>query len=709
MMKQRTISQQEIQYLKGVGPKKSLAFKSVGINTFEDLLYYFPRTYLDRTGLKSIGSLIEGDMTTVVGIIHQVSLEGHVPRRKRLKVALRDKTGFMELVWFQGAGFLEKKFQRGDALAVFGKVGFFNRTPQMTHPEFDHLSDADENGNQLQNDYELFNTGQIVALYPLTEALKKQGITSRILRQQIKQVYETLNSHIQENLSIDLIRNYQLMPLCQALKETHFPTSKERLNQALYRLKWSELFFLQLLFALRQKTQQKRHAKVFEHVGEFTQRLYASLPFEMTDAQKNVIREIRKDLKSGIQMNRLVQGDVGSGKTLVGLFAMMVALDNGVQCAFMAPTEILATQHYLTMKKMVEPLGIEVALLVGKQRKKERENVLSGLSDGRINICIGTHALIEEGVAFHELGLVIIDEQHRFGVMQRKKMHEKSLNPHMLLMTATPIPRTLTMTVYGDLNVSVINEMPKNRKSIITRLRYESEEGTAFNHVAEEIQNGRQAYVVFPLVEESEKMDLAAAKESYERIKADFKDICDVALIHGQMKSQEKDAVMERFSSGKTKILVGTTVIEVGVDVPNASIILIEHAERFGLSQLHQLRGRVGRGKHQSYCYLMYSKLSQEARVRLKAMEESSDGFKISEIDARLRGAGNIMGTEQSGIVNDLKIANLNEDLDILISSRSAAFQLIEHDPELKKDGHEMIKSYFSKHYHNKSILADIG
>ncbi len=709
MPNQHNILQQDIKYLKGVGPKKSVVFNSLGIYTLEDLIYYYPRTYLDRTRQRSIGALVEGELTTVVGEIHQVIAQGQGWRNKRLKVVIKDNTGMMELIWFQGASHLEKKFHRGDALAVFGKVGFFNRTPQITHPEFDQLSQSDDPKTIESSDFERFNTGQIVALYPLTEALKKLGITSRSMRQLINQAYGQIAPYLDDHFPDAFLKKTGLHELRQALKDIHSPTSKENLAGAIHRLKFSELFFLQLMFALRKHQQESRHAMVFETVGDYTHQLYESLPFEMTNAQKDVVRHIRHDLKKGIQMNRLVQGDVGSGKTLVGLFAMMVGLDNGVQCAFMAPTEILATQHYLTMKNMLAPLGITTALLIGKQRKKEREALLSSLKHGEVQVCVGTHALIEDQVEFQNLGLVIIDEQHRFGVMQRKKLHEKSMNPHMLLMTATPIPRTLTMTVYGDLNVSVINEMPKDRKPVITKLRHDSETDYIYHHIQDELAKGYQAYVVFPLVEESEKIDLAAAKESYEEIKLRFQGICEVSLIHGQMKSQEKDQVMEAFRSGCSKILVGTTVIEVGVDVPNATLIMIQHAERFGLSQLHQLRGRVGRGHTQSYCYLVYSKLSPDAKVRLKAMEESTDGFRISEIDAKLRGAGNIMGTEQSGLITGLKIADLSEDLDILSSARQAAFKLVALDSRLQKPEHSAIKAYFMKHYHQKYILADIG
>ncbi|NTW49352.1 MAG: ATP-dependent DNA helicase RecG [Chlorobiales bacterium] len=704
--------QSDITYMKGVGPKRADALKRAGVETFEHLLNYFPRRYLDRTRMKSIAALHDGEMVTVVGEVREVRLEGSGWKANRVVATLADRTGRLNLVWFQGAQYIAKVIKQGDALAVYGKVTFFNHRPQMTHPEIDRLTGPDPEGQSGEaiNDYDLFNTGQIISLYPSTEAMKKNGLTTRSFRRIMRNLLDRTLSHVPENLSESIVEAFGLMPLREAYEEVHFPSSPQRLDLARYRLKWTELFYMQLLFALRKRDVETNvRALSFEKVGEYTNKLFAAMPFDLTDAQKRVIKEIRRDMKSGSQMNRLVQGDVGSGKTLVAIFSMMIALDNDAQCAFMAPTEILATQHYLTLKKFLEPLGVKIALLIGKQRKALRAELLGAIASGETQIVVGTHALIEDKVEFQNLGLAIIDEQHRFGVMQRKALQDKALNPHVLLMTATPIPRTLTMTLYGDLDTSVINEMPKDRKKIVTRLRHESEHEEVYEFVRQEIRKGRQAYIVYPLVEESEKIDLAAATESYQHLKDEVFTECKVGLIHGQQLPYEKEDEMEAFRNGKTRVLVGTTVIEVGVDVPNASVMVIEHAERFGLSQLHQLRGRVGRGAEQSYCFLVYSKMTAEAKERLYAMEESTDGFKISEVDARLRGAGNILGTEQSGMVSDLRIANLNEDQDILQAARDAAFTLIDEDRHLRKPENKIIREYYLKHFHDRYGLADVG
>ncbi len=714
-----TLLQTDIKFLKGVGPQRAEALYRAGIRTFEDFLNTFPRRYLDRTVIKSIAALREGETATVVGEIKQVRLEGNSFKNKRLVVSLADKTGRLDLTWFQGAQYLVKAFREGDALAVYGKVGFFGTRPQLLHPEFDKLADADSAGEDGDvppsdygtSDYEMFNTGKIIALYTVTDAMKKAGISTKSFRRLMRLLLAQAAPHITENLPPEIINTYGLSGLREAYENVHFPSSPDALAKAKERLKWTELFYIQLLFALRKnETETTVRAASFEKVGDYTNKVYAALPYEMTGAQKRVIREIRADLKSGFQMNRLVQGDVGSGKTLVAIFSMMIALDNDAQCAFMAPTEILATQHYITLKKWLEPHGVKIELLVGKQRKKLREEILERIASGEAQIVVGTHAIIEEKVEFKNLGLVVIDEQHRFGVMQRKALQDKAINPHVLLMTATPIPRTLTMTLYGDLNVSIMDEMPKNRKPIITYLRHESEREQVFEFVKAEIRKGRQAYIVYPLVEESEKMDLAAATESYQQLKENVFDECRVELIHGKLFPYEKEDAMEAFRTGKARILVGTTVIEVGVDVPNASVMVIEHAERFGLAQLHQLRGRVGRGTEQSYCFLVYSqKLTADAKERLYAMESTTDGFKIADIDAKLRGAGNIMGTEQSGVVSDLKIADLNTDQPILETARVAAFDLIAKDAHLRLPEHRVVRDYYLKHFRDRFGLADVG
>ncbi|MCX6178419.1 MAG: ATP-dependent DNA helicase RecG [Chlorobiales bacterium] len=700
-----------ISYLKGVGPKKASILKEVGITTIDDLFDYFPRRYLDRRALKSIKNLVEGETVTVVGKILKTKLEGDTPGRSRFKVWLADTTGVLELTWFKGVRYFSRTVVQGEALAVHGKVSYFNHQAQMQHPDFDRLSlTPHESGEGISSDFELYNTGKIIPLYPSSEAMKQASLTSRQIRNLVVRAFEASIPGSPENLSHAILSDYNLLPLTEAYREIHFPSSHDALSKARYRMKWTELFYAQLLFALRHhEIRQIKSAVMFTHSGAVTARLYESLPYELTDAQKNAIREIYRDLKSGSPMNRLLQGDVGSGKTIVAMFAMALAADNGLQSAFMAPTEILAVQHYLVMKRYFQPLGLHVGLLTGKQGKKERQEVLSSISSGELNIILGTHAMIEKGVSYDSLGLVIIDEQHRFGVLQRKALQEKSTNPHVLLMTATPIPRTLTMGVFGDLDVSVIRQMPAGRTPVKTYLKQEKENRKVYDFLRSQVAEGRQGYIVYPLVEESEKMDMKAAVESYHQLSAEVFPDLRLGLIHGQMTPDQKEEVMAQFRNGEIHLLVGTTVIEVGVDVPNATVMIIEHAERFGLAQLHQLRGRVGRGEHRSICFLLYAKLTEEARERLAAMESTTDGFIISEIDAKIRGAGNILGKEQSGTLSGLRIADLNSDFDIMQSARSAAFKLVEQDGLLQDINHRMIKSYYHRYYHERSSLADIG
>jgi len=700
-----------ILYLKGVGSKKGAILKEVGIATIDNLFDYFPRRYLDRRAMKNIGTLIDGETVTVVGKVLKTQLEGETPGKARFKAWIGDATGVLELTWFKGVRYFSRSVVQGEALAVHGKVTYFQHNPQMQHPDYDRLSlTPHESADGVRSDFELYNTGKIIPLYPTTEAMKQVGLTSRQMRNLIVRAFEELIPGKEDNLSSAILTEYSLMPLAEAYREMHFPSSDEALARARYRMKWTELFYAQLLFALRHHSiRQIKSAVRFTHSGQITEKLYSSLPYELTDAQKNAIREIYRDLKSGSPMNRLLQGDVGSGKTIVAMFAMALAADNGLQSAFMAPTEILAVQHYLGMKRFFQPLGLQVGLLTGKQGKKERQAVLSALSSGELNIALGTHAMIEKGVTYASLGLVIIDEQHRFGVLQRKALQEKAIHPHVLLMTATPIPRTLTMGVFGDLDVTVIRQMPAGRTPVKTYCRPEKESAKVYDFLRTQVAEGRQGYIVYPLVEESEKMDLKAAVESYEQLSADVFPDLRLGLIHGQMTPDQKEEVMSQFRHGELHLLVGTTVIEVGVDVPNATVMIIEHAERFGLAQLHQLRGRVGRGEHRSTCFLLYAKLTDEARERLAAMDSTTDGFTISEIDARIRGAGNILGKEQSGTLSGLRIADLNSDVDIMQSARTAAFQVVEQDGPLQAANHSMIKRYYHRYVQERSSLADIG
>ena len=700
-----------ISYLKGVGPKKASTLIEVGIATIDDLFDYFPRRYLDRRAMKSIKNLVEGETVTVVGKILKTQIEGESPGRSRFKVWLADATGVLELTWFKGVRFFSRTVVQGEALAVHGKVSYFGHQAQMQHPDFDRLSlNAHDAGYGESSDFDLYNTGKIIPLYPTSEAMKLAGLTSRQMRNLVVLAFEAIQPGREENLSTSILSTYNLLTLSDAYREIHFPSSYEELARARYRMKFTELFYAQLLFALHHnEIRQIKSAARFTHSGVVTEKLYASLSYELTDAQKNAIREIYRDLKSGSPMNRLLQGDVGSGKTIVAMFAMALAADNGLQSAFMAPTEILAVQHYLGMKRFFQPFGLQVGILTGKQGKKERQAVLSALSSGEINIALGTHAMIEKGVSYAGLGLVIIDEQHRFGVLQRKALQEKAINPHVLLMTATPIPRTLTIGVFGDLDVSVIRQMPAGRIPVKTYIKHEKESGKVYDFLRSQVAEGRQGYIVYPLVEESEKMDMKAAVESYHHLSAEVFPDLRLGLIHGQMTPDQKEEVMGQFRRGELHLLVGTTVIEVGVDVANATVIIIEHAERFGLAQLHQLRGRVGRSEYRSTCILLYTKLTEDARERLAAIESTTDGFIISETDARIRGAGNILGKEQSGTLSGLRIADLNCDFDIMQSARAAAFKLVEQDGRLQDADHKMIRSYYERYYRERSSLADIG
>ncbi|MDT9545989.1 MAG: ATP-dependent DNA helicase RecG [Chlorobium phaeovibrioides] len=699
-----------LQSLKGLGPKKTAILRQAGISSLEDLFDYWPRRYLDRRAMNSIAGLRMGEMATVVGTVRSAGVEQGGRGMARFKVKLADQSGVLDLTWFRGARYFSRVIVPGDILAVYGKVGYFGRQAQMQHPDFDRLGKEGVDGGAEGSDAELFNTGRIIPLYPTSEAMKHSGLASRQLRGIIARAFDIRQPGGTETLSSGILKSHGLMPLSQAYRELHQPSSPERLRMAEYRMKWTELFYAQLSFALRRRAlHHTRTAVRFSHSGEFTSALHAALPYSLTNAQKNAIREIYGDLKGGSPMQRLVQGDVGSGKTIVAMFAMALAADNNLQSVFMAPTEILAVQHWLGMKRLFEPLGIQVVLLTGRQPKKVREALLAKLREGGAHIAVGTHALLQHDVEFLSLGLVVIDEQHRFGVLQRKALQEKAQSPHVLLMTATPIPRTLTMGVFGDLDVSLIREMPAGRQPIRTVVSPEGDKSRVMEFLRAEVAGGRQGYIVYPLVEESEKMDLKAAVESFEELSSSVFPDLRLGLIHGQMTPEMKEGVMEQFRSGSLDLLVGTTVIEVGVDVPNATVMVIMHAERFGLAQLHQLRGRVGRGTHPSSCFLLYAKLTSDGRERLNAMTSTTDGFVISEIDAAIRGAGNLLGKEQSGTVSGLKMADLTRDFDIMQSAREAAFGLVAEDGELREAGNRMIRDWYMRHLHERHTLAEIG
>jgi len=676
-------------YLPGVGPKRAdVLRKEINVASWEDMLYYFPYKYIDRSKIFKIRE-IDGNMPYIQlkGKIYGYATLGE-GRKRRLTATFYDDTGDIELIWFQNIKSIQNHYKQGVEYILFGKPSFFNRNIQIAHPELETEDQFFKGEVGIQGQY---NT---------TEKMKDFFLHSRTLQKLIVAVLETVNEKIPETLPETLIRKAHVISLDEALRNIHLPVSPVLLRQAQYRLKFEELFYLQLQILRVTKYRAKRIGGFrFTKVGDcFNRFYYQNLPFQLTGAQKRVVKEIRRDMNSGRQMNRLLQGDVGSGKTLVALLSILIAIDNGFQTALMAPTEILATQHFETISRLVEGLGIEVRLLTGSTRKKERERLLPDVQAGKIQILIGTHALIEDTVAFGNLGLVVIDEQHRFGVAQRAKLWKKNkFPPHILVMTATPIPRTLAMTLYGDLDVSVIDELPPGRKPIQTFHIYNAKRHKLHNSVLRQLREGRQVYIVYPLIEESEAMDLRNLMEGFEATKELYPEY-SVSMVHGKMKPAEKDAAMQRFVAGETRIMVATTVIEVGVDVPNASVMIIENAERFGLSQLHQLRGRVGRGADQSFCILITDyELSENTRRRLSIMTETNDGFLIAEEDLKLRGPGDIDGTQQSGIAFNLRIADLVRDGDVLSLARDFALEILDDDPLLQKPENSLLNRQLEK------------
>ncbi len=683
---------QEIKYLKGVGPKRAqLLGKELNIHTLEDLVYYFPYKYIDRTKFYRIKE-IHGNLPYIQirGQITGFRLSGG-GRAKRLIASFADETGAIELIWFKGLSWIQKSLKPGKKYVIFGKPSLFNNKVNLIHPE---IEDADK--------LEEMHYSALQAFYNTTEKLKNNYITSRVIHKLQANLLQLIDGKIAETLPAYLIDELNLLPLEESLVNIHFPQNTNLLKQSQSRLKFEELFFIQLNL-LKQKNFRK--AEVHGHkcttVGDYFNSFYhKNLSFELTNAQKRVLKQIRSDLGSGKQMNRLLQGDVGSGKTMVALMTMLIALDNRYQSCLMAPTEILAQQHFQTIVQFLKGIDIRIALLTGSTKQAERKIIHEDLQSGSLQILIGTHALIEETVIFKNLGLVIIDEQHRFGVAQRAKLWKKNPQPpHVLIMTATPIPRTLAMTLYGDLEVSVIDEMPPGRKPIKTVHYYDSKRLRLFAFLKKQIMEGRQVYIVYPLIKESEKMDYKDLEDGYESIIRDFPPPqYAVSIVHGRMKSEEKEIAMNYFISGQTHIMIATTVIEVGVDIPNASVMVIESAERFGLSQLHQLRGRVGRGAAQSYCILMSStKLTSEARKRIETMVQTNDGFEIAEMDLKLRGPGDIEGTQQSGIPFDLKIANLGQDGQILQYARDVAERILNTDPLLTEAKNRLLVKQIQK------------
>ena len=681
--------QTPIDYLKGVGPNRAdLLKKELGVYTFQDLVNLFPNRYLDRTQFYNIDQLqrTSADLQIIGKITHIKTVEQK--RGKRLIAYFQDDSGKMELVWFKGHKWIKENLKLNIPYVIFGKTNWYNGVFSMPHPEMELLTEYEKNLRPVMQ-----------PVYPSTEKLIARGLSNRVLNSMMQQLFLETKKSISETLPNNILESLKLIAKKEALLNIHFPQNQQLLSRAQYRLKFEELFYIQLQL-IRKNLLHKSKIKgyPFTKIGNHFNTFFKDhLPFELTQAQKRVIKEIRMDLGSNAQMNRLLQGDVGSGKTIVALMSILIALDNGFQACLMAPTEILSVQHYKSLLELCKYMNISVYILTGSTKTSDRRIIHEKLENGEIDLLIGTHALLEDKVKFKNLGLAIIDEQHRFGVAQRSKLwHKNTFPPHVLVMTATPIPRTLAMSVYGDLDISIIDELPPGRKTIKTVHRFDSNRLRVFKFVKDEISKGRQVYIVYPLIQESEVLDYKDLMDGYESISREFqKPNYQISIVHGKMKSQDKEFEMNRFIRGETQIMVATTVIEVGVNVPNASVMIIESAERFGLAQLHQLRGRVGRGADQSYCILMTGhKLSENASTRLETMVRTSDGFEIAEVDLKLRGPGDIMGTQQSGILN-LKIADIIKDHEILKIARSYAFETLKNDPSLSLAENIPVKSTY--------------
>ncbi|MCZ7601737.1 MAG: ATP-dependent DNA helicase RecG [Melioribacteraceae bacterium] len=717
-----------VQYIKSVGPKRAEAFSKIGIRTVEDLLYYFPTKHLDRTTILNTAKVaqivlngFDGELT-VIGKVVDTELIRY-GKKQIFKVQMKDKAGHFECVWFQGIKYFKEVFKENDIYAVSSKpVVTRYGNLQFTHPDFDKITETESN--------EFLNTGKIIPFYRVSKELKSTNIGDISLRRIISSVVEDYSDLVTESLPKTILTSQKLLNKNEAIKNFHLPQSKEKLEEAIQRFKYEELFYLECIAALRRiKRKHKQNGIKFSIHAEPIKKFIDKLPFKLTDAQLEVLHEIRQDMEKAGPMNRLLQGDVGSGKTIVALIAMLIAASNGYQAVLMAPTEILADQHFKNIHKLLEQTDFNVALLIGGQNAKTRKTILNGIQENKINLIVGTHALIEENVIIPKMGLVVIDEQHRFGVAQRSKLIDKNISPDVIVMTATPIPRTISMTVYGDLDVSIIDELPKNRKKIKTVLRSENNLEDIFRFIKEQVRNGEQAFIIYPLVEESEKLDLKDVTTQYEHFAGTYLSDIKVKMIHGRMNWQEKEEIMEKFANKEFDVLFSTTVIEVGIDIPNATIVVINEAFRFGLSQLHQLRGRVGRSDKQSYCILVtrdehLSKIKSKnisleflssselekykSQIRLKAMVENNDGFKLSEIDFKLRGPGNIFGTEQSGFPQ-LKYADIINDTELLICAREDAFNLINSDPSLVREENSIIKSELRQKYFSSFKFSHIA
>ena len=686
----------EITYLKGVGPNRGNKLKKYGIEYIADLFYHFPRKYIDRSNILKINSLQIGQEGLIVGKVKSMDIKQ--ARRKRFfELSVNDGTGDLKCIWFRGLSWISEKFSVDDTIAIYGKIEFYNGF-RLIHPEFD----------LLEKDEDPINTGNIISVYSSNSELKSVGLDSRGFRRLISHALDISNLIIPDFFNDHILKEFGLNDLQKAIHSIHEPTDKHELQMAIYRLKFNEHFFLQLIMAIKKINYKLIETEKFNSKDKLVIDVYKQIPFKLTESQINVLKEIRKDLSSGRAMNRLIQGDVGCGKTIVAILASCIAMDNNAQVAIMAPTEILSEQHYNSIEKICSKLNLNYKLLTSEIKQSERKQIYEDLNSGKINIIVGTHALIQEKISFHNLGLSIIDEQHRFGVEHRKNLINKSKNPNVLAMTATPIPRTLSMTLHGDLDISTISELPKNRKKVVTSIKEGNKIKQVYEFIEKQINKGHQAYIVYPIIEESETLDLEAADTGYYNIKNKILKKYNVGYINGKMKKDERDNQMKLFVDGNIDILVSTTVIEVGIDNPNATVMLIENAERFGLTQLHQLRGRIGRGDSQGYCFLIQRKASSISDYRLKVMENTTNGFKISDEDLKLRGPGEFFGKKQHGYMKT-KIANISEDNDIINISRNLAFEIISEDNQLTLKKNKNVRQELLSNYNNLLEFINIG
>ena len=686
----------DINYLKGVGPQRGRALKKYGIENVGQLLYHFPRRYLDRTNIKSIRETKLGEEAVIIGKVISFGMK-QARKRRYFQLNLNDSTGYLTCVWFNSISWIIDKFQIGDNIAVFGKLEF-RKGFQIIHPEFDILEIGEDP----------VNTGKILSQYPSSADLKAVGLEGRGFRRIISTALDLVSESIVDYFTTDFIKKENLCSLKNALLQIHNPTDLNSLQKAIYRLKYDEHFFLQLLMALKKQAKKEQSGKVFAKRGKYEKDIFNSLEFTLTDSQINVLKEIRNDLADNSPMNRLIQGDVGSGKTIVAVLASSIVISHGSQVAVMAPTEILAEQHYNSFLKFCKPININVKLLTGNLNKLEKDKIYFELKSGLIDLIIGTHALIQEKIIYKDLGMIIIDEQHRFGVEQRKILIEKGNSPEVLALTATPIPRTLAFTIHGDMNVSIIDELPKNRLPIKTKIVESFEMQQIYNFAKKEMDAGRQCFIIYPIIEESEKMDWKASDTGYKKLsKTIFKDY-SVGYIHGKMSKEKRDQEMLAMERNEIQCLVSTTVIEVGIDIPNATVMIIENAERFGLTQLHQLRGRIGRGEKQSYCILVKHKNNPDSEHRLQIMETINNGFKISDEDLKLRGPGDFFGTRQHGYIKS-KLANFIEDGPIIRKTRNKAFKIIQDDPKLESYHNKKIKLQFKENYRHMLEFVNIN